>query len=105
MQLRNDEWNVFRENEIKFVTKNSYKFILHSLEERQYRVDKENFEYQCEKEFWLDSFNVEKYKRISNFNCFIDFEFDFNEKNKILKSGNYFDYDSWCDFIFKYIID
>ncbi len=99
LQLRNDNWNVFRENEIKVIIENKKNLALHSDEEKRYRVDKENFQYECEEEFWLDSFNVENYRKISNFNCFTDFEFELSEKNKILKSGNYFDYVSWCDFI------
>jgi len=103
LKLRNDNWAVFRENEINFQIFNKTCPALHSDEELKNRIARENLEYECELEFWKDESMNSKYNEIAEFNPFIDLSFEINEYDKIKKKGNLFNYTDWTEYVLKLV--
>lgn len=100
LKLRNDDWAVFRENEIEFKIVRDEEPEFHSKEQLQYRVDSEDFLYECQANFWEDSQKNESYNKIADFSCCEDLEFPSNEFQKIRNKGNIFKIESWIEYIF-----
>ena len=100
LRLRNNDWAVFRENEISF---QNYKSLNSDKEHKSRRIARENLEYDCELKFWKDPAMNFKYREIANFDCFIDLDFEINDYNKIKNKGNYFNYIGWKEYVLKLV--
>ncbi len=99
LKLRNDDWAVFRENEIEFKVIKKPAPPLHTKEELQFRVESEDFLYKCFSSYWLDTEKNNRYAQVSDFLCFQDLEFPIDELSKIQNKGNIYNVEFWIKYI------
>ncbi|KGO91845.1 hypothetical protein [Flavobacterium subsaxonicum] len=93
----------FWENEIYFVPSQNEPPFWGTKEEEDYRFKTENFEYECEDEFWLDEVNHKDYEKLSGFNCFNRIAQDKDSIKIFGIKGAQYNKDAWKEYVVKLI--